>query len=59
VKHGRQNASLPKAQDPDRLTVEQAVELLAKRASKAKGKKAAANGAGKAPRKTARGRSQA
>jgi DNA topoisomerase I len=59
VKHGRQNASLPKAQDPDQLTVEQAVELLAKRASKAKGKKAAANGAGKAPRKTARGRSQA
>jgi DNA topoisomerase I len=59
VKHGRQNASLPKAQDPEQLTVEQAVELLAKRASKAKGKKAAANGAGKAPRKGARGRSQA
>ena len=59
VKHGRQNASLPKAQDPDQLSVEQAVELLAKRASKdkgaakAKGGKAG-NGAGKPPRKPAR-----
>ena len=50
VKHGRQNASLAKAQDPDQLTIEQAVELLAKRASK--GKKPAGNGrAAKAPRK--------
>jgi DNA topoisomerase-1 len=39
VKHGRQNASLPKAQDPDQLTVEQAVDLLDKRAAK-EGKKA-------------------
>ncbi len=59
VKHGRQNASLPKAQDPEQLTVEQAVELLAKRASKdkgagkAKGRKGG-DGAGKAPRKPAR-----
>jgi len=47
VKHGRQNASLPKAQDPDQLTVEQAVELLDKRAAKDKGKKAPAKSAAK------------
>jgi DNA topoisomerase-1 len=64
VKHGRQNASLPKAQDPDQLSVEQAVELLAKRASKdkgagkAKGRKGG-NGGGTAPRKAARGKAQA
>ena len=59
VKHGRQNASLPKAQDPEQLTVEQAVELLAKRASKDKGAgktkgRKGGDGAGKAPRKPAR-----
>jgi DNA topoisomerase-1 len=57
VKHGRQNASLLKAHDPDALTVEQAVELLDKRAAKdkEKGKKPAGgratSSAAKAPRK--------
>ncbi len=64
VKHGRQNASLPKAQDPEQLTLEQAVELLAQRASKDKGKakakKSAGNGqAGKAQRKSSGRRAQA
>jgi DNA topoisomerase-1 len=68
VKHGRQNASLPKAQDPDQLSVEQAVELLAKRASKDKGAGKAkgagkgrkgGNAAGTAPRKASRGKAQA
>jgi DNA topoisomerase-1 len=38
IKHGRTNASLPKGVEPDTLTVERAVELLAARAGKAKGK---------------------
>jgi DNA topoisomerase-1 len=74
VKHGRQNASLPKAQDPDRLTVEQAVELLARRAGKTgagktgagkakaapKGRsRKAGNGAGATPRKAARVKAKA
>jgi DNA topoisomerase I len=58
VKHGRQNASLPKAQDPDQLTVEQAVELLAKRASKDKAKKAGGDRPAKAPRKPAQGKAK-
>jgi DNA topoisomerase-1 len=60
VKHGRQNASLPKAQDPDQLTVEQAVELLAKRASKDKDKgKKSGGDRPKTPRKAARGKAKA
>ena len=47
VKHGRLNASLPKDMEPDKLTVEIAVEILAKQAEK-KGKKAPAK---KAPAK--------
>jgi DNA topoisomerase-1 len=63
VKHGRQNASLPKAQDPEQLTVEQAVELLAKRASKDKGAgktkgRKGGDGAAKAARKPARGKAK-
>jgi DNA topoisomerase-1 len=38
VKHGRENASLRKGQDPDRLTLEEAVQLLAERAAKDKAK---------------------
>ncbi|MDF2781724.1 MAG: topA [Geminicoccaceae bacterium] len=47
VRHGKDNASLRKAQDPEQLTLEQAVELLAERAgkSKAKGRTARAKGA--------------
>jgi DNA topoisomerase I len=58
VKHGRQNASLPKGHDPGALTLEEAVNLLQQKAAKGKaasgartaaGAKARANG----PRKTA------
>ena len=59
VKHGRQNASLPRGQDPDQVTVEQAVELLSKRAGKGKARKASGNGKAKAPRRTGRGKAQA
>jgi DNA topoisomerase-1 len=47
VRHGKDNASLRKAQDPEQLTLEQAVELLAERAgkSKAKGRTARSKGA--------------
>ena len=39
VKHGRLNASLPKGSDPDRITLDEAVALLAAQAVKAKQKK--------------------
>ncbi|RMF11891.1 MAG: DNA topoisomerase I, partial [Candidatus Dadabacteria bacterium] len=39
VKHGKINASLPKDQDPDKLTLEQAVELLAAKAAKGSSKR--------------------
>jgi DNA topoisomerase-1 len=45
IKHGRQIASLRKGQDPETLTMEQAVTLLQEKAAKAKGK---ASGARKA-----------
>jgi len=48
AKHGKVNASLPKGLDPDQVTVEQAIELLAERAEKMKsGKKPARKGARK------------
>jgi DNA topoisomerase-1 len=47
VKHGKVNASLPKAQDHEQLSLETAVELLAKRAQSGKGGKAAAGRAAK------------
>jgi DNA topoisomerase-1 len=40
VKHGKTNASLPKGQEPEQLTLEAALELLAKRAQSGKGKAA-------------------
>jgi DNA topoisomerase-1 len=45
VNHGKLNATLPKSVDPDKVTLEQAVELLAEKQSKAGAGKAA----GKAP----------
>jgi DNA topoisomerase-1 len=51
LKHGRQNASLRKGQDPEALTLEQAVALLQEKAAKGK----AATGAPK-PASKARGR---
>jgi DNA topoisomerase-1 len=50
VKHGKLNASLPKAVTPETLTIEQAVQLLAQRAEKV------AQGGGKPP---ARGKAAA
>ncbi len=41
VKHGRLNASLPKGMDPESITLDQAVALLAAQAEKAKQKKKA------------------
>jgi DNA topoisomerase-1 len=63
LKHGRQNASLPKGRDPDSLTLEEGVRLLQAKAATGKGK---ASGGGrpsakptgasaKAPRKPGRG----
>jgi DNA topoisomerase-1 len=37
LKHGRQNASLPRGRDPDNLTLEEAVRLLQEKAAKSKG----------------------
>lgn len=55
VKHGRLNASLTKDMAPDTLTVQQAVELLAKQAEKKSAKKGAPKKAAakKAPAKAA------
>ncbi len=39
VKHKRTNATIPKGTDPDEVTLEQAVVLLAEKASKKGGKK--------------------
>jgi len=49
IKHGRTNASVPKSETQESITLEQAVELLASRS--AKGKKAKARGKKKAPSK--------
>jgi DNA topoisomerase-1 len=38
VRHGKDNASLRKGHDPEQLTLEQAVQLLAERAAKSRGK---------------------
>jgi len=58
VKHGEINASLPKGADPEKLTLEEAVALIAERAAspsvKAKAKKGRAGARGSAPAKTAR-----
>ncbi|MCH8489069.1 MAG: type I DNA topoisomerase [Oceanicaulis sp.] len=50
VKHGKTNATLPRGMDPQAVTVEQAVELIAAKAAKGGGKKAPAK---KAPAKKA------
>jgi DNA topoisomerase-1 len=38
LKHGKENASLPKVREPDQLTLDEAVKLLQEKAAKAKGK---------------------
>ncbi len=55
VKHGKINATLPKDMDPDSVTMEQALPLLAERAAKTgkgKAKKPAAKKKKAAPKKT-------
>ncbi len=47
VKHGKLNASLPKGMEPDAVTVEQAIELLAERAEKLKSGKGDARKGGR------------
>ncbi len=47
VKHGKINASLPKGVEPDAVTVEQAIELLAERAEKLKSGKGRARKGGR------------
>jgi DNA topoisomerase-1 len=42
VKHGKTNATLPKGLEPDQITLERAVELIAEKAGKGGGKKAPA-----------------
>jgi len=42
VKHGRANATVPKDIDPESLTLDEAVALLAEKAAKSKSKKTAA-----------------
>ena len=59
VKHGRLNASLPKGSDPDSLTLDEAVALLAAQAAKAKQKKPSKKGAAKKSAKTAKQPSKA
>ena len=49
VKHKRTNATIPKGTDPDEVTLEQAVELIAAKASKKGGRK----GGGRKKKKTA------
>lgn len=52
VKHGKVNASLPKGEDPESLTMETAVALLAAKAAKGGGKKG-----GAAKKKTSKAKS--
>ena len=58
VKHGKLNASLPKAQDPDQLTLDTAVELLAKRAA-SNGKKSSGRAKAKSGTKSSRAKAPA
>jgi DNA topoisomerase-1 len=51
VKHGKVNATLPKDRDPEQVTMEEAVELIAARAAKGPAKKPAKKAAAKKPTK--------
>ena len=51
VKHGKVNATLPKDRDPEQVTMEEAVELIAARAAKGPAKKPAKKAAAKKPAK--------
>ena len=54
VKHGKINATLPKDREPEQVTLEEAVELIAARAAKGPAKKPARKPAKKAARKGAK-----
>ena len=58
LKHGKQNASLPKGENAEQLTLERAVQLLAERAAKAKSKAGKAKAAGKGSAKAGKGRTR-
>ena len=59
VKHGKINATLPKGTDPQSVTLEQAVALIAAKAgSKAKGKKPAKASTAKKTAKAAKGKAE-
>jgi DNA topoisomerase-1 len=53
IKHGATNANVPRGTDPQNVTLEQAVLLLAERAAKGGGKKPARGAKAKAAPKTA------
>jgi DNA topoisomerase-1 len=53
VKHGKVNATVPKGKDPEKLTVEEAVQLIEERAAKSGAKKKAAPKKKAAAKKTA------
>jgi len=53
VKHGKINATLPKDREPEQVTMEEAVELIAARAAKGPAKKKPAKKAAKKPAKKA------
>ncbi len=59
LKHGKQNASLPKGESAEQLTLDRAVQLLAERAAKAKGKAGKAKAAGKSSARAGKGRAKA
>jgi DNA topoisomerase-1 len=55
VKHGKINATIPKDRDPEQVTLEEALELIAARAAKDPGKRSAKKVAKKtAAKKTAK-----
>jgi DNA topoisomerase-1 len=59
LKHGNQNASLPKGENAEQLTLERAVQLLAERAAKAKSKAGKAKAAGKSSVRAGNSRAKA
>jgi DNA topoisomerase-1 len=58
VNHGKVNATLPRNMNPEGVTLEQALELLAEKAGRAPAKKTASKGR-KAPAKKPRAKAKA
>ncbi|MDB5493834.1 MAG: topA [Phenylobacterium sp.] len=59
VKHGSTNATIPKGSDPQSLTIEDAVKLIAEREAKGPGKKPVRGKAKAAPKKKAKAKAEA